>query len=387
MKMTSYKRDSANCLPKLCVITQRLPNREGSDVLVTDLLRVLEPIASEIFVISGNFPEKSISGKIHVLNIKNSNKRRSMFVRTLNYLIEQIKVSMKIAKLPRDVDIVIFYIGANFYIFGNLIAKLLKKKTVIIVTGSAACAKNIYGNNVFPVIMIALEKFAYNLTDHIIVESKSIISQLGLKRYKKKIILGGSFFDTNLFRLEKSISQREELVGYIGRLGEEKGIINFVTAIPLILKKRTDLKFLIGGDGQLREQIEKFLSFNNLLDKVEFKGWIPRDQLVNYYNEFKLLVVPSYFESIPIVALEAMACGTPVLATPVGGITDVIKDEENGFILQNNLKETIADAVVNILKSSILDDISKSAHSYIQNDFTFASATERYRAILNDIRP
>ena len=65
--MTSYKRDSANCLPKLCVITQRLPNREGSDVLVTDLLRVLEPIASEIFVISGNFPEKSMYPLLEII--------------------------------------------------------------------------------------------------------------------------------------------------------------------------------------------------------------------------------------------------------------------------------------------------------------------------------
>jgi glycosyltransferase involved in cell wall biosynthesis len=370
---------------KICVVTQPLPRRVGSNVLVVDLLKVLEPLAKEIFVVSGNFPENTFSNKIHVWNISNVETKQSMFIRTLKYFLEQVKIAVKIVQLPKDVNCVLFYIGAKPYIFAHCIAKLLRKKTIVIVTGSAADARNIYGGIIFPAIMISLEKLAYSLADRVMVESKSMIHPLGLKRYEKKIVLSGCFFNTTLFKLEKSESQRMESIGYVGRLSEEKGIMNFVGAIPLILKKREDINFIIVGDGQLRTRIEELLISQQLSDKVKLIGWIQRDQLVHYYNEIKLLVVPSYFESIPIVALEAMACGTPVLATPVGGVPDVIIDRENGFILKNNEMDTIANTIVGLISCSDLENVSKAAYASIVNGYTFSAATEKYRIMFNGI--
>jgi len=60
------------------------------------------------------------------------------------------------------------------------------------------------------------------------------------------------------------IDVRDNIVGYIGRLSEEKGVLNFVRAIPEILKERNDMEFLIGGDGQLRGEIEKYISGKKL---------------------------------------------------------------------------------------------------------------------------
>jgi glycosyltransferase involved in cell wall biosynthesis len=368
---------------KLCVVTQPLPKREGNNGLVIDLLKVLEPLADEIFVVSGNFPENTFSQKIRIWNIKNDENKQPKFVRAQKYFLEQIKIAVKMMKLPNDINCVLFYIGAKPYVLAHIIAKLRRKKTIVIVTGSAADARNIYGGTFFPMIMISLEKLAYALADRVVAESKSMIQPLGLKKYEKKIALSGCFFDINLFQQKKSLSQRMEYVGYVGRLSEEKGILNFVDAIPLMLKIRGDLNFIIVGDGQLRTRIEESLISLKLSDKVKLIGWIQRDQLVHFYNELKLLVVPSYFESIPIVAMEAMACGTPVLATAVGGVPDVITDGENGFILKNNKIETIAETVIQVLELPKLGAVAKAAYVSIESGYTFATATEKYRSIFD----
>ena len=73
---------------------------------------------------------------------------------------------------------------------------------------------------------------------------------------------------------------------------------------------------------------------------VTLVGWISHDELPSYLNMLKLLVVPSYTEGLPNIVIEAMSCGTPVLATPVGGVPDLIEDGITGFILEDNFPET-----------------------------------------------
>lgn len=193
--------------------------------------------------------------------------------------------------------------------------------------------------------------------------------------------------DFNEYKIKKQFDERDNLVGYIGRLSGEKGILNFVKAIPAILEEGRETKFLIGGDGQLREKIERYLDEKNLSPKVKLAGWVPHDELPDYLNELKLVVLPSYTEGLPNVMLEAMACGTPVLATPVGCVPDVIKDGENGFIMQNNSPECIAENVVRVLNYSELDKVMKNARELVKKEFTYDAAVERYRRVLGNLAP
>lgn len=124
---------------------------------------------------------------------------------------------------------------------------------------------------------------------------------------------------------------------------------------------------------------------NNLNDKVKPAGWIPHDELPDYRNGLKLLVLPSYTEGLPNIMLEAMACGTPVLATSVGGIPDVIKDGETGFIMENNSPECIAENVMRVLNHPNLDKIVKNARKLVEKEFTYEAAVGRYRMILKEL--
>ncbi len=102
-------------------------------------------------------------------------------------------------------------------------------------------------------------------------------------------------------------------------------------------------------------------------------------------NELKLIILPSYTEGLPNIMLEAMACGTPVLATPVGSIPDVIKDGETGFIMKNNSPECIAENVIRALNYPNLEQISLNARILVEKEYTYEKAVEKYKKVLENI--
>jgi glycosyltransferase involved in cell wall biosynthesis len=105
----------------------------------------------------------------------------------------------------------------------------------------------------------------------------------------------------------------------------------------------------------------------------------------DYLNELKLFVLPPYTEGLTTGVLEAMACGTPVLATSVGAIPDVIKDGETGFIMENNSQECIAENVIRVLNYPNLDRIVKNARELVEKEFSYEAAVERYRKIVEEL--
>ena len=377
---------------KICVITPTLPEMQGGYILVSRFIKILEPLADAIFVITGNFPEDAISNKkINIKNIKNERKKEPTVIKVLRYILTQLRISVNLIKKSKNIDIVIFFIGVDL-LLPIISAKLLKKRTILIATGSLQkSAEKIYskmlfgsGGIIFSRIGAILEKINYILSDVIVVYTENLIQQLGLEKRKNKICVAHEhFLDFNEFKIKKGLDERDNLVGYIGRLSEEKGVLNFVKAIPEIMKKRGDLEFLIGGDGQLRDKIERYLEGENLNDKVKLPGWIPREEFLTYLNELKLFVLPSYTEGLPYTILEAMACGTPVLATPVGAIPDVIKDGETGFIMENNSPECIAENIVRALAHPNINEITKNARALVEEKYNYQAAVDGYRIILS----
>jgi glycosyltransferase involved in cell wall biosynthesis len=209
-----------------------------------------------------------------------------------------------------------------------------------------------------------------SLADNIIVYTPSLIQDYQLEPYIKKILIAHEhLLDFNNFTVTTSFPNRPPFIGYIGRLSGEKGVQQFVQALPAVLNGRHDLMILIGGDGQLRDSIETSLQKEGITSQVDLPGWISRDDLPTYLNKLQLLILPSYTEGLPNIMLEAMACGTPVLATPVGAIPDVIVDGKTGFIMENNTPECIAEA----------------GRRFVEENFTFDKAVENWKRILEEI--
>lgn len=361
------------------------PTSDAGILPLSNIVDILYPLSSDIYLITGNagynFFRKN--EKIHVYGVKHETGR-NIFTRVFKYISTQLQISYMIVKLARKVDMWLIFLGENLVV-PQASMKLLRKKIVFIPTGSSVMMTKARKDPFLKVIVI-LSNINCEFADRIILYSQNLIKEWNLEKYRNKISIAHEhFLDFDKYEIKKKLEEREYLVGYIGRLSEEKGVLNFVKAIPEILKERNDLGFLIGGDGQLRDEIEKYLAHKNLNDKVKLVGWIPHDKLPDYMNELKLVVLPSYTEGLPNIMLEAMACGTPVLATPVGAIPDVIKDGETGFIMENNSPECIAENVKRALNHQDLDKIVKNAMELVEKEFTYEAAVERYRKILENI--
>ena len=374
----------------ICVITLPFVNPVGAKI-VSKFIDILEPLSNELFVVTGKFPDRA-NKRIHILRIKSDDKKELTLIRTIKYIVQQLRTTYNLIKLSKNVDIVIFHIGTGVDTLPILFSKLLQKKIVLVETGAGSKVaerdnKRLFGFGkiIFPFIFRILEHVNFHLANKIAVESKSVTYFAGLKKYINKIAIGAMHVDTNLYKIKKKIEDKRNLIGFISRLSPEKGVTNFTKAIPLILKEREDLEFLIGTIGPLLGEIKNELKSSGSSDKVELTGWIPHDEFPNYLNELKLIVLPSYTEGLPNIVLESMACGTPVLATPVGGIPDVIKDGKTGFILENNSPECVARNVIRVLNYPDLDKIVKNAKKLIEKEYTYKSAVERYRKILENV--
>ena len=371
---------------KICVVTGIPP----LNLLVLNFVKVLEPIVDRLVLITGNYPQRDVfSPKIKLVNIRNDGQEQSIFVKIPRFVSLQLKMAYHLAKNMSRARAVIFYLEGGIFLLPMLAARLAGKETIIVATySSSQIGKQLHKGSkqgLFLVPMTSLlERLNYGLAARIVVYSPVLIKQFGLEKHRQKISVAHEYFlDFDKFKIRKPLDQRDSLVGYIGRLSQEKGILNFLEAIPKAVETRQETTFLIGGDGQLRPRVEEYA--NKLSNKVKFVGWIPHDELPGYLNELRLLVVPSYTETGPYIAFEAMACGTPVLGTHVGLMADLLSDGENGFIMENNSPECIAENIIRALNHPDLEQVGRNARNLAEREFTFEKAVDSYRGILENL--
>lgn len=380
--------------PNIAVIGGPVYSTVG-EMILSNYIDVLQPLSNEIYVITGRLSNRA-SSKVHIISMRSWRSDEPLSIKMLKYWPVQLQASFHLLRLARKIDIVIFQLGTRGYVIPLLTAKLLSKKTISIFTGlQSARAKTLYGRwlfglggVLFPPIFRLLEKINLFLADQIAVQHSSGIDSLGLGKYMSKIAISGAkYIDIDSFKIIRKIEDRRNVVGYVGRLSPEKGVMNFARAIPLVLKERQDIEFLIGGDGPLFNQLKETLADNNLHPKVRLTGWIPDDKFVDYLNELKLLVLPSLSgsEGLPSIITESMACGAICLATPSGCIPGLIKDSETGFILEDNTPECIAKNILRALEHPKLIEISQHARRLIEEEYSYEAIMEQCRNALEEL--
>ncbi|QXP85164.1 glycosyltransferase family 4 protein [Methylococcus sp. Mc7] len=149
---------------------------------------------------------------------------------------------------------------------------------------------------------------------------------------------------------EERDSGRPEVL-FLGRLREKKGVFDLVRAIPLVLKRVPDAVFTLAGDGEM-EAVRRFAVELGVSDAVRLPGWIREAEKDAELSAARVLALPSYFEGLPVCILEAMAAGVPVVATPVGGIPELLGDGECGLLVPPGDVGALAEALVVALKDT-----------------------------------
>jgi len=380
--------------PNICVVTIPFSIAVGI-IQLANFLELLEPLSAKIFAITGNFPENP-NKNIHIINLRRLHRGRSsirsLLGSTPRFILNQLEIMSKLIKLSKSIDIVMFYIGARMYVLPVLLARLLGKKVIVFANGSMAQdLKFQYGKRFLGLGMILslaagmIEHTSYSLANQVAADFDSAVHLLKLDRYRKKISIGlAPYIDTGLLKMNKRVNERGNCIGYIGRLEENKGVMNFIKAMPLIVKERDDVDFLIGGDGTLSNKIVDELKRSGVSTRARLTGMIPPAEIAGYFNQVKLLVFPAYNrEGGAGVVKEGMSCGAIIVATPVGGVPDLITDGETGFIMEDNSPECIARNVIRALEYPRLEEIAQNARKLIEEEYTYQSTVEKFRQALN----
>jgi glycosyltransferase involved in cell wall biosynthesis len=307
---------------------------------------------------------------------------RPVLLSILIWLIKSISIqliqSIYLIRLRKRVNLVIFSMAYPYMLIPLFISKLLRLPAMELVTRgrpSSAIGK----------IMRIQDPLLFRLLDGMPPESNSLIMELNLDNYKHKLLpIGLLPIDFNKFRVSKKYSERRKVIVFISRLIREKGTVEFVKSIYIVSRKLKNSYFIIGGDGKLIEWVRKEASkLNNSHGaRVQVVGWIGED-LPDYLNEAKLLVLPTFEEGLPRIVCESMACGTPVLAYSSGGIRDIIKDGETGFILSSIDPIYIGNKVVELLSDdSLLNKVSEDAQRKVYDNFNHRVAKKNWIRIL-----
>lgn len=370
----------------VCVVTH--PLGDSGENATRTLLDILSAI-TEVSLVTANLPSNSSIREQHeVIEISSAGSESNILVAAVQFILNQLRMVAAICR--RDEEIVLFF-GATSYLLPVLAAKLLARTVVIEPRGDVPLTLRLSWKNRVPDFIArtlaglvrTLEYMDYALADAIIAYTPSMAEELGLTRFEPKLHTNGArYVDTERFSPRNPYVDRDSIVGYLGRLNEEKGI----RTLAEVARHPTIPTFRFIGDGDLRPWLEEHLSDELADGSVAITGWVDHDEVAHHLNELKLLVLPSApTEGLPTMILEAFACGTPVLATGVSGVPDVIQVGRTGFLINELEADDIARDIEAILNRDDLDEISANCRSLVESTYDFEAAVDRYRAILDRI--
>lgn len=174
---------------------------------------------------------------------------------------------------------------------------------------------------------------------------------------------------------------------FVGRLAPGKGLEDLLEAMKLVVERHPQANVSVAGNGPLKNRIMSRIERRGLQKHVRLLGHVcVRDRLRTLYQKAWALVLPSHHESLPTVMLEAMACGTPVIATHVGGIPDVITDRVNGLLVPPRSPGILADTICLLLGDpGLRASLGEGARRTVKDRFTWRLVGNRYMSFYDSL--
>lgn len=196
--------------------------------------------------------------------------------------------------------------------------------------------------------------------------------------------------DTCYLRKQYNIDSKY-VVLFIGRLIEVKGCEYLIESFRTVMAHRSDVILLIVGNGPLESKLRKIVLESGLNKSVRFEGFVEHKEIWNYYALADIVVIPSiidssgYEEGLPVTLLEALTVGKAVIGTDTKGICEVIRDGENGILVDQKDSKQLADKIVNLLSNDTLrDTLTQNALIYAQN-FRWDLIANKYASIMFEL--
>lgn len=173
------------------------------------------------------------------------------------------------------------------------------------------------------------------------------------------------------------------LIGTAVRLTSQKGIEELIEAAPLVLDKFPNGLILVAGEGPLKEQILQRLKLMNLENRVLLLGFY--DNMPGFLTSLDVFVLPSRTEGLGIILLEALACGTPIIATQVGGVPEIISPGINGLLVPPQDPIGLAQGVISLINDYSQSKMAQKGTELIKENFLLQDMLANTEKIYSDV--
>ena len=298
-----------------------------------------------------------------------------------------LKSAWQIAGLIREhsVDLVhSFLVRANVEV--RLAAKLARARCAIV--NSEACI-NLRKSRT----AIWLDRSTFRWCDVVLANSRAVAGVLsrreGVPAAKIKVVYQGidiaRFKNAGRSTHAAASTPRDIVIGYVGRLHPEKGPGYLIEAAALMSKTTRRFRLVMVGDGPEASRLRRMVDAHGLCDCVEFAG--VQADIVSYMRSFDILAIPSLEEGLPTVAMEALACGVPIVASAVGGTPEVVQHGQTGLLVPAEVATSLADALLSLitnesLRRRIAQNVPRVAEQKFQATRMLAQTARVYEDVL-----
>ena len=195
------------------------------------------------------------------------------------------------------------------------------------------------------------------------------------------------FTDYNNFlnkREELNINPNQAVVGMVACLKPQKSPQDYIKAVSLVIKLFPRTKFLLIGDGILRPKIERLIKRLKLNEYIMLTGW--RKDIPQLLSTIDIFVLTSLWEGLSIAVLEALASKKPVVATSTGGIAEIIRERQNGFLIPPKNINLLADRLITLLRDDALrNKMAEEAKNSIGLEFSLGHMVNRTQGLYENL--
>lgn len=234
-----------------------------------------------------------------------------------------------------------------------------------------------------------LYEWVYNNKHEYVVLSKYLADrakQHGVWNTRITIIPNGA--DTQAFhpakknlrvRKELCIPKHHKVIITTGRLTHKNATDDLLRALPLIRKKQPDTTLIVCGVGEQERQLHALTNDLGITDHVRFVGLLPHDKLARLVAQADVFIRPSLSEGFGNSFVEALACGVPIIGTPVGGIPDFLTHDKTGLLCEVRNPQSIARAALRILESpELASRLASDGRALVLSKYTWDVIAEQY---------
>ena len=177
----------------------------------------------------------------------------------------------------------------------------------------------------------------------------------------------------------------------VRNLEPRMGLDNLLKCIYILKTRQAGIHLVLGGEGPEKKNLENLIGEYDLDDAVMMTGFIPPDLLPKYYGAADFFILPTrQLEGFGLVTVESMACGTPVLGTPVGGTKEILSAFDPQFLFKDNSPEAMADGIEaaiseNLINKKKYDELRVRCREYAERNYSWKRHVEQLRSIVDEI--